>query len=201
MVDNFHSRLVGWTKIILPLMALALLSTLFLFAKGSNDGTEIPFARLNELARDQRISEPEFSGVAGDGSIIEIAAQSAQPKDGNLDYLSVTAPQLSLDAVDGTSLRIIAGEGIINSAAKQATLTGLARLETSSGYLMETQGLLADLESGVIESLGPLEIHAPFGQITAGHIAIMIGSENTGQQMYFTKGVRMLYTPQTASEE
>lgn len=194
--DNFHSRLVGWTKIILPLMALALLSTLFLFAKSSNDGTEIPFARLTELARDQRISEPEFSGVAGDGSIIKIAAQSAQPQEGNLDFLLVTDPTLNLDAIDGSSLRINAGEGIVNGLTKQAKLTGLARLETSSGYLMETEGLLANLETGVVTSFGPLEIHAPFGQVTAGHVEIRIGQDNSGQQMYFSEGVRMLYVPQ-----
>ena len=136
--DNFHSQLVGWSKIILPLGALALLSTLFLFAR---------------------------SGA------------------------------------DGSKLRVTAIEGEIDSLARIARLKGLARLETSSGYSMETNGLTANLESGVINSDGALEVRAPFGQITAGQVTFATSAYNTGQQMIFTNGVRLIYRPDTSSAE
>lgn len=199
--DNYHSRIVGWAKIILPLTAVGLLSTLFLFSNNSGDGTEIPFAKINELARDQRISKPQFSGVANDGSILEIAAESALPNEGNLDFLTIVSPRLDLVAADGTNLTIFAGLGIINGLKKQASLTGLARLETSSGFLMETEGLSADFGTGIIESDGPLEIHAPFGEIIAGKVTIKVENHNTGQEMHFTNGVRMVYTPTSSEEE
>ncbi len=194
--DNLHSRLVGWTKIILPLIALGLLSVLFLFSRSSTEPGTIPFAKINEIAKGQRITAPEFSGVAADGSIIEVAARSALPQQGNLDQLIINDPSLTLDAADGTSLSIVAGEGLIDNVSKQAHLTGLARLETSSGYLMETSGLIADLNSGTVSSIGPLEVYAPFGQIEAGQIDIQAANDEQGQQMNFTKGVRMLYIPQ-----
>ena len=31
--DNLHSRMVFWLKILLPILALAILSTLFLFSR------------------------------------------------------------------------------------------------------------------------------------------------------------------------
>ena len=51
--DNVHSRVVGWLKILLPLAALALLSTLFLFSRGSDPTANLPFSEteLNEIAR------------------------------------------------------------------------------------------------------------------------------------------------------
>ena len=64
--DNFHSQLVGWSKIILPICGIGLLSTLFLFARSSTDETGIPFAEIETLAREQRISAPQFSGLADD---------------------------------------------------------------------------------------------------------------------------------------
>lgn len=199
--DNFHSQLVVWTKIILPIGAIALLSTLFLFARSSTNTGDIPFAEIDEIAQEQLISEPQFSGVASDGSIIEIRAKTAKPEQGNLGALTVTAPLLTLNAVDGTSLTIQAGEGILNNADKRAELTGLARLDTSTGYSMETGGLIASLDTGEITSTGPLAIKAPFGTIDAGRVSFTMTGDGTGQQMRFTEGVKMVYDPTNAAKE
>lgn len=193
--DNFHSRMVVWAKVILPLVAVGLLSTLFFLARTVSDPGDIPFAEIGQLAREQQITAPTFSGLSTDGSIITITAQSAQPQDGNLEKLSVSDPQLDLNATDGTSLTIFAGEGIVDNEASLARLSGLARLETSNGYLMETTELVADLQTGTVNSLGPLAIIAPFGEITAGLVQIELGQNGEGQQMHFTKGVSMLYNP------
>lgn len=197
--DNFHSQLVGWSKILLPLAALALLSTLFLFARSSSDGDEIPFAEIDELAREQRITAPEFSGVAGEGSLIQITASTAKPIGD--DKLTVARPRLLMNAADGTSLQIFAGAGEIDNATQYAELTGLARLETSSGYLMETSGLAADMKSGVITSLGPLEIQAPYGELTAGAVEVSVPPQgDLGQQMHFTQGVKLVYRPSSGRQ-
>ncbi len=198
---NFHSRMVGWAKVILPVMGIALLSTLFLFSRSSTESNEIPFAQLSELAEEQRINAPEFSGVAADGSIIKISARSAQPLEGQLDTLSIDGPSLRLDSPDGTELTISAGEGLIDGPNRYAELSGLARLETSSGYMMETAGLRADLATGEIVSDGRLKVLAPFGELEAGNVSILVPSMDEGQQMHFTDGVRMLYQPQSRIEE
>ena len=105
---------------------------------------------------------------------------------------------VTLDAVDGTSLTIFAGAGVLDGPNQQARLDGLARLETSSGYMMETAGLLADLETGQVTSLGRLEVQAPFGSLTAGQVDILVTSEGEGQQMRFTDGVKLVYDPANA---
>ena len=196
--DNLHSRVVGWAKLVLPLIALGLLSTLFLFARTANDPGDIPFAEIGELAREQQITAPTFSGITNDGSSITITADTALPEAGSLATLSVAQPKLTMNAIDGTNLKIVAGEGAIDNAEKEARLSGLARLETSSGYLMETKELIADLGTGTINSLGPLAVMAPFGEITAGLVRIELGKDNSGQQMHFTNGVNMIYDPQKA---
>ena len=55
--------------------------------------------------------------------------------------------------------------------------------------------MIADLRTGTIDSLGPLAIMAPFGELTAGLVRIEIGQDNSGQQMHFTNGVTMIYDP------
>ncbi len=196
--SNFHSKLVGWFKILLPLAALALLSTLFLFARSPAEEPAISFAELDKLAQEQRITAPRFSGVSDDGAVIAITAATAKPEPN--ESLTITGPTLSLAAPDGTQLTVKAGFGTINTANQTAELGGLARLETSSGYVMETEGLTADLTTGEITSTGPLEIQAPYGDVKAGKVTILAASDGTGQRMDFTGGVKLLYDPTSRSE-
>jgi lipopolysaccharide export system protein LptC len=194
MGDNFHSQLVSWGKIILPICGIALLSTLFLFARPNNESTDIPIVEIQTLAREQRLNTPQFSGVARDGSIIAIRAKSAQPDP--VDPTSITASgiTLNIDSTDGTQVKVSSGTGAFDGIAKIARLDGLARIETSSGFTMETNGILANLETGTLKSDGALEIRAPFGTLTAGQVVIENGRDDQGRQMYFTQGVRLVYT-------
>lgn len=193
---NFHSWAVGWLKIILPMSALALLSTLFLFAQNPGQPTQdIPIAQIEEIAEEQRITAPQFSGVADDGSIIVIRANDAKPDTTRPDVLLVDSLVIDVDAPDGTTLNITSGQSSIDSTAQTARLEGLSRVTTSSGFTMETNGLSASLKTGEIISDGMLEIMTPFGALTAGRVRIIASADGQGQQMVFTDGVKLLYEP------
>lgn len=194
--DNLHSQLVGWAKIILPLCALALLSTLFLFSRDTGEPSEATITRVEAIAREQRLSAPEFSGVTDEGAIIVLSAKTARPGDAGPDTVSIDEIRMKLDYPDGSDVEVNASQGQIDGRAQIAHLFGLARVETSNGYAMETNGLTANLETGVIFSDGLLEIRAPFGTLTAGNVTFQTSDEASGQQILFTNGVRLLYTPQ-----
>lgn len=59
-----HSRLVGWLKVALPLFALAILSSLFLVARGIDpDGAlTLSEADLADRLREPRITAPAYAG-------------------------------------------------------------------------------------------------------------------------------------------
>ena len=195
--DNLYSQLVGWAKIILPLSALALLSTLFLFSRTTTEPADIALEEVEAIAREQRISAPEFSGVTDDGAVIVISAKSARPGASRPDTVGIDDLRLRIDNPGGSSIEVTATQGEIDGRAQVARFLGLARLATSNGYEMETNGLIANLETGRVTSDGLLEIRTPFGQLTAGRVTFQVASENTAQEMLFTDGVRLLYTPQT----
>jgi lipopolysaccharide export system protein LptC len=196
VADNLHSKLVGWSKIILPLAALGLLSVLFMFARDTGPPPEISFAEIEAMARDQRISAPRFSGVTEDGSVVAISAQSAKPVIGKPETFSIDRVVAHMDNPDGSSVDITATSGEVNGHANKARFYGLARMETSSGYQMETNALTAELDTGIITSDGLVEIHAPFGELTAGQVTLQITTDEVGQQVLFTRGVRLIYRPQ-----
>ena len=196
MGDNLHSQLVGWAKIILPLCALALLSTLFLFARDSGEPDIAAFTRAEEIAREQRVSAPEFSGVTDTGDIIVISAKSARPDSARADTVIIDEIHLRLDTHDSTFVEVTSVQGEVDGRARVASFLGLARLETSNGYEMETNGLIAELDTGRVTSTGLLEIRAPFGELTAGKVTFQVATPQAGQQMLFTDGVHLLYTSQ-----
>jgi lipopolysaccharide export system protein LptC len=191
--DNLYSQFVGFLKITLPLAALALMSTVFLFPRAPTQDSAVPYAEIEEIAREPRLSGAQVSGVADDGSVIQLTAETARPLG---DVLLVETMSASIDAVDGIHIDIRAGRGEINNATRIARLTGLARIETSNGYEMETAGITANLTTGQITSDGALEIQAPFGSLTAGQMIIETPEGMDGQVMLFQNGVRLVYTPQ-----
>ena len=193
--DDRHSIIVGWLKLLLPLIALALLSTLFLFSRRPPAETEIPFARIEEIARDQQIVRPAFSGVTDNGQIVTMTAAAIRAMDETANSIAVERPELTLDAGDGRVLTITAGMGRVDLSDRNALLSGLARLETSTGYTMESEGISADLQSGRVRSAGALAVRTPFGDLRAGQVDIETGRDGSGQEMRFTDGVKLIYRP------
>lgn len=191
--ESSYSKFVSFLKISLPLAGLALLSTVFLFARAPTQDSAIPYAEIAQIAAEPRLSGAQLSGVADDGSVIVLTARTTRPS-GNIITTETLA--VGIDTADGTRIDISAGAGEIDNAARTARLTGLARMETSNGFEMETGGFTANLNTGRIISDGALEIQAPFGSLTAGQLIIETPEGSPNQVMLFQNGVRLVYTPQ-----
>lgn len=190
--DHLRSTTIGILKIALPLVALALLSTVFLLAKAPNTDGAIPYAEIEEIARESRVSSAQISGVSTDGSVFEIIAESARPSALGVEVQGLNA---TVQTRSGVDIFIRAGEGDVNNQTQVAHLTGLTRLDTSNGYQMETMGLRASMDTGRIESDGELEVLTPFGEMTAGRMIIDDAPDGRGQRILFQDGVRLIYQP------
>lgn len=193
---NRYSQFVGWLKIILPLAAIALFSTLFLFAQGRGGNGTIPFAEVEEIARENRLSSPDFTGVSDDGTLFSLTATSARPLPDQSHVVAIDDIRLSVESREGLGVNVIAGVASFDSVTRVAMIEGLARVASTDGYMMETRGLRAQIDDGTLESLGPLEVRAPFGEMTAGHLVVSRSTNGDGLQMLFNQGVRLVYQPE-----
>lgn len=193
--DNLYSQWVGWIKILLPLGALGLLSTLFLLARSPVETGDIPLAQVADLARDQQLTGPEFSGITNDGAVVVVSARIARPA-AEQDSIDVADLRLTLDNPGGGTLAVTGVTGNLDTRMRIARFSGLVRMVTSTGYTMETGGLTVTLDDGTAISDGVLEVRAPFGQLSAGQVTFQADGSETGYQMLFTNGVTLIYTPQ-----
>jgi lipopolysaccharide export system protein LptC len=196
--DTAYSRLVALLKVVLPLTALAILSTLFLLARTPNIERTIPYADvdIDALAREPRISAPDFSGVATDGTGLQVTALSARPDPTNPARFRAEGIEAQIDTPDGERIRLSAVAAEVDTEAGTAALTGDVTIDTSSGYGVRTDGFTARLDTTRSESLGPVDVMTPFGHMTAGQFALERDAED-GQShvLVFSGGVDLIYDP------
>ena len=79
--DNLHSRLVAVLKVALPLIALGILSSLFLLSGRIDPEDAIPYAEVDVAARlrEPRMTDAGFAGVTADGAALTLNAAEAKP--------------------------------------------------------------------------------------------------------------------------
>ncbi len=198
MYDNSYSRFVALTKVILPIIALGILSTLFLFSRDIDPTQSIPYADVDveELAREQRIGAPNYAGVTEDGAAISITAKSARPSPDNAKIVTATGLTAIIeDAMDGR-LEIIASDGVINTDQQIVTLQGGVQILTSTGYIIDTAGLTAALNETSVITDGRITAEGPLGTLNAGQMTLETQNGPNGSHLLvFKGGVKLIYDP------
>ncbi|MEC3860672.1 hypothetical protein VK792_05200 [Mesobacterium sp. TK19101] len=196
--DSMHSRVIAWLKILLPLAALSLLSTVFLLSKPADRGTDIPFSDpgIHTRAEQQQITAPSFSGTTAKGDVLSFTADTARP-DPDTDGIAY-ARNLSarINLIDGTTVFITADSAEINEPDNSALLIGGVELLSSNGYEVHTEKLRSSLDAVHAESLGPISGSGPAGTFTAGKMVLTDPEGDGNVQMLFTDGVKLVYVPE-----
>ena len=118
--------MVAWLKVLLPLAALALLSTLFLFSRNIDPTTTIPFTTidLRERARDERVNAPEFAGASEEGHLISFHAASVRPDPADKGRGIAENIEARIELTSGTVIGFSATRGSLDEASDRAELTG-----------------------------------------------------------------------------
>lgn len=191
-----YSRMIALLKVLLPLMALALLSTLFLLSRNIDPMASIPFAEteVNERMRDQQITGPFFSGSTEQGDQISFSAGKIGVADGNG---RVTANDVSaqIDLSSGARLVFFADLGEVDIANDTSILSGKVLITTSTGYKINSERLVSAMTSLNIESPNKVIAEGPLGTFSAGSMRLTLSEKTESNQMVFTNAVKLIYDP------
>ena len=194
--DNFHSTAVAWLKVLLPLAALGILSTLFLVSRTVNPEDAIPFATVDveDRIREPRVTAPAWAGMTEDGSALTIAAAEARPADAAGADANATALRAVLDMPGGGRAELQAAAGRLDLATDRLVVEGGVVVTTSTGYTFRTAALDAALDRTGLTAPGAIEGDGPGGHLTAGSMELT-ASADARYVMVFKNGVRLLYQP------
>lgn len=195
MTGDGYSRLILWAKIVLPLAAIAILSTLFLVSRTPDPTAVLPYADVDvaDLAANQRVGEPSYAGVTNDGSTIAFRADEVRPEAGSERVVSL-APIVEIVQAGGRSLTLSAERGYVDRAAQVIALDGTVRIEASDGYSLQTSHVEASLDATRMETAGAVSGTGPVGSFTAGR-AILVEEPQTGLVLRFEGGIKVVYRP------
>jgi lipopolysaccharide export system protein LptC len=197
---NRHSTLVALAKILLPLTALAVLSTLFFVSPGATPDETIPYAdsASGDLSDSQRLTGATFAGMTQDGAALTLKADEATPGTPGTD-LSGSAKGLTglIETPDGASTTVTGAAGVLDQKSNTVTLSGGVTVKNSTGLSMQTEALTMTLDRTRLESAGAVSAQAPFGHIEAGKLLMTRAADGT-YMLDFTGGVRLIYQPATA---
>ncbi|WP_299422586.1 LPS export ABC transporter periplasmic protein LptC [uncultured Shimia sp.] len=193
-----YSNLVAWLKVLLPLTALGILSTLFLISHEVDLESAIPFAdvELEKRLRDRQITAPYISGKTNDGHHITLTSATAHPDIDDPSRIIADQVGALISTTEGTEITVRAEAGEMSSTFNEVELAGEVEVVTSAGYTITTDSMLFGLEDARAETAGSITAESALGTLEAGRMALRPSGENNEIYLFFTKGVRLVYTPQ-----
>ena len=203
-IHDSYSRVIAWLKILLPLLALGILSTVFLVARVIDPAQDLSHANsdIAKLAEQQMIRKPSYFGVTGDGVAIRLDAESALLGQEGLDPSSPRQirgqeVRAEIDIPDGDRIDIYAGDMSLDLPENLAWFGGGVRIESSGGYVLRSEAMRLALDAARISSDRPITFSAPIGHISAGSFQMEEMGEDTFHYfLVFKGGVRLLYDPE-----
>ncbi len=197
-----HSQLVSWLKVVFPLAALAILSTLFLLSRTVDPDSVIPFAdkEIQDRLRDQQVTGPFFSSTTADGEEISFAADRLITPQGQTGSNLAEGVEVVMNLLDGVELRLVSDTASVDVTSDSAELKGDVTMTTSTGYRIVSDLLTSQMSTLSLISPGPVEAVGPAGTVSAGSMTLQGAQGENANQMFFTNGVKLVYTPQHKEE-
>ncbi len=196
--DNLYSRAVVAAKIVLPLIALGLLSALFLLARPAPQGEPVEpgTATEQDLAREQRLSAPSYTGVTSDGAEVALAAESLRPLEdppGAVEGLGMVA---TITTAGGFGYTLNAPQGVIDEATGLTRLSGGVTIVTTDGYRLTAPRLSVRTDMTRLETEGGVLADGPMGAIAADRM-VLTGDPEEGREglLTFEGNVGLTYDP------
>jgi lipopolysaccharide export system protein LptC len=196
--DNPYSRAVAVAKLLLPLVALGILSTLFLFSRNGQQGDPIVPSDISvmDLAREQRLGAPTYSGVTAAGVRVSVSAEALRPDPQEPKVIHGTEISASVRTPAGYAYQLSAATGRIDDDEGYTTLDGGVVIQTSDRYVISTDAARVATDMTRLEAPNEVEADGPMGHLTAGSMVLTGDPEGgTDALLVFKDGVRLLYRP------
>ena len=197
MHADSYSRMVAWLKVSLPLLALAILSTLFLISRAVDQPVAIPFAdtEVQDRLNNQQVTGPYFSSISASGDQIDFVAETVKAAPNSIGSNIAENIDVQVNFVSGLRANLTANEALINIADDRTRLTGEVVIVTSQGYVLESELMFVRMSSPEMDSPGPVAGTSPVGTIEAGTMHFFTPDETGNSQLVFTNGVKLIYQP------
>jgi len=194
--EKTYGRFVGWMKIVLPIVAVALLALVLTWPKFmARQGSDIPplprgASGFTDEARARNLS---ISGFDRHDQPFTITASQAIQEDPGGDTVVLEGPSADITLNDGVWLAASADSGHFNRKTDVLQLSGSVDLFHDGGFELRTDEASVDLKNGIAWSHSPVEGTGPQGTLHAEGLEV----RERGERVLFTGRSRLIVHRET----
>jgi len=195
---GLHSRVVAILKVGLPLLALAMLGSLFLFTTEDAPRGDLAFAPadLAELAAGMEVLNPVLSGMTDTNDAFRFTAAVVVPDAAPPTRARARDVTGRLAYVGGPDVDLTARTADLDLETRLLRLAGDVRVTTSDGYRLEAGRMQADLRDGILRAEDAVTAAGPMGSIVARRLEVRPDPATEGSRLFlFEEAVRLVYDP------
>jgi lipopolysaccharide export system protein LptC len=160
---------VGAAKLLMPLLALALLAAVAFWPEldGRGENSRVSFRRTADpRAESLRVVNPQYRGVDDIGRPYTVTATVAQQR-GAEEVIDLTEPQGDIVLTDGGWVHLRADRGRYDRPANRLFLEGDVTIHQDDGTMLRTAEALVLLADGSASGDAPVAAQGSFGTLTA----------------------------------
>jgi lipopolysaccharide export system protein LptC len=181
-------RAIGLTKLIMPALALTLLTSLALWPELEREtGRAREAAKTLAQVHGDTVMEARYSSVDQHGRPFTVTASVARQVNG--DLIDLTNPKGDITLQSGTWVMLQAPAGVYRQRENMLDLTHGVTLYRDDGTTVLTDSASIDLKGGAAAGTEAVHATGPFGKLDAqgGFTAA-----DNGQQIFFSGPAKLL---------
>ncbi len=168
-----RSWMVTLAKRLLPVVALALLTTVAFWPEISRDTMEARMALNRGIVAPEsgQLTEPRYNGVDDEGHRYTITADTARQV--SADRINLVAPVGDLTMQNGTWIWVTSKAGVYLQQAQQLDLSGDVTIYRDDGITLATDSAAIDLKEGAAAGSARVHVEGPFGTLDAQNFSVL----------------------------
>lgn len=165
-----YGRMVGWLKVLLPTVAVALVVLVVLWPYLEEEGQRIGEDILGAerlITENMEVSQARYSGISEDGQRYTITAETVQQESVDALMVAFTNPRADINLTDGSWALVTAETGTLDRENNVLELNTTVNLFHDQGYEFRTESATFDLMGGSAYGFDPVFGQGPFGYLEA----------------------------------
>ena len=193
-----HSIFVRWLKVLLPVGAVAVLSSYGIFVQHSvnvGDG-KLKIGPVAFSSDVLTMHNPQYEGYSKDGSRFSVAARTAEQDAGQKGPIRLSTIEGSIIQPDSTATTLRATRGVFDSKANALELFDEIEIKSSDGMAARLTRAMILMKESKIVSNEPVTVEMATGSLKGNSMVLL----QKTREVTFSDGVAARLKPQNRAK-
>ena len=171
-----HDRVVGWSKIALPMAVGVLIAILMLAPLDKRDDVSfiLDKKKVDSAPERMRVEAARYTGSDDKGQLFTIRAERAIQRSSDVPLIDIAGMSARMSLANGP-VSLAANRGRYDIDAQRLAIDGPVAVVGPEGYRLSTSDVLVDLKARHLQSDGRVRGSMRLGSFEAGQLEADLG--------------------------